>query len=184
MYLVRAGGGVALRDACDDRERAARRARLSALVDRVRDLVPDARPTDDAASRRSDVTWDVGERARLPADRVEAAVRAIEAAGARWSLSSVHLHATFDAADKASGAFRFCARELGVDEGAVRTRFAFAGDSGNDAPCFAAVHTTFGVANVRPFLGRLAVPPRYVATQPMGAGFVEIALEILKKREI
>jgi HAD superfamily hydrolase (TIGR01484 family) len=182
LYVVRDGAGVSRRDGCDDAERHARRARLSLLVDRVRELVPDARPTDDVASRLSDVTWDVGERARLPPDRVAAVVRAIEAAGARWSLSSVHLHATFDGADKASGAVRFCTRELGVDDGAVTTRFAFVGDSGNDAPCFAAMRTTFGVANVRASLARLVVPPRYVSEQAMGLGFAEIAAEIVRKR--
>ena len=54
-------------------------------------------------------------------------------------------------------------------------RFAFAGDSGNDAACFAAFRTTFGVANVRASLARLSVTPRYVATRTMGEGFAEIA---------
>ena len=69
-----------------------------------------------------------------------------------------------------------------MDEGAAVARFAFAGDSGNDAPCFAAMHTTFGVANVRASLPHLRVPPRYVASLPMGAGFAEIVSEVLRKR--
>jgi HAD superfamily hydrolase (TIGR01484 family) len=182
VYLVRDGAGVARRDACTPAERRARRDRLGALVDQVREAVPTALLTDDVSSRLSDVTWDVGERSRLAPDAVTRAIRAIEAAGARWSLSSVHLHATFDGSDKASGAVRFCADELGKDPGAVAARFAFVGDSGNDAPCFAAMHTTFGVANVRESLGRLTVPPRYVASRAMGPGFAEIAAEILHKR--
>lgn len=182
VYLVRDGAGVVRRDACHVAEREARRAKLADLVARVRSLVPDARPTDDVASRLTDVTWDVGERVRLPGDRVSAVIDAIEAAGARWSLSSVHLHATFDGADKASGAVRFCVRELGEDSGAVAARFGFVGDSGNDAPCFAAMQTTFGVANVRASLERLVVPPRYLAARAMGPGFAEVAAEILAKR--
>ena len=96
--------------------------------------------------------------------------------------SSVHLHATFDADDKASGALRFLSRKLGVDAGAAVTRFAFVGDSGNDASCFAAFRTTFGVANVRAALSGLSIPPRYVAPAAMGAGFAEVAAEILRKR--
>ena len=182
VHLVREGGGIARRDACRESERRARRIKLALLVERVRDVVPEARLTDDMDSRRSDVTWDVGERMRLPEDRVRAVVAEIEAAGARWSQSSVHLHATFDSDDKASGAVRFCARELGEDESSVPARFAFVGDSGNDAPCFAAMRTTFGVANVRASLGRIPVAPRYVASLPMGRGFAEIAAEILHKR--
>jgi hydroxymethylpyrimidine pyrophosphatase-like HAD family hydrolase len=138
--------------------------------------------TEDREARCSDVTWDIGEKERLPEERIAAVVREIEAAGARWSRSSIHLHATYDGDDKASGAIRFCARELGEDEGSVRARFAFIGDSANDAPCFAALGTTFGVANVRASLGRMAVPPRYVASLEMGRGFAEIAAEILNKR--
>ncbi len=182
VYVVREGAGVARRDGCDQAARRARRERLAHLVERVRQAVPEARLTDDVDLRRSDVTWDVGERVRLPEDRVRAVVGEIVAAGARWSQSSVHLHATYDADDKASGALRFCARELGVEPGAAVWRFAFAGDSGNDAPCFAAMRTTFGVANVRASVGRLSVPPRYVAARPMGQGFADIAAEILRKR--
>jgi hydroxymethylpyrimidine pyrophosphatase-like HAD family hydrolase len=144
--------------------------------------VPEARLTDDVDARRSDVTWDVGERMKLPEDRIRAIVSVIEDAGARWSISSVHLHATYDADDKATGALRFCARELGEDPGAAIATFAFVGDSGNDAACFAAFRTTFGVANVRSALGRLIVAPRYVATRPMGEGFAEIARHMLALR--
>ena len=144
--------------------------------------VPEARLTDDVGARLSDVTWDVGERVTLPAgshrrDRA----RASTTAGARRTQSSVHLHATFDTDDKASGALRFLRRELGRGPGARRSsRFAFVGDSGNDAACFAAFRTTFGVANVAASVGRLSVPPRYVARGEMGEGFAEMAGAILR----
>jgi HAD superfamily hydrolase (TIGR01484 family) len=182
VSFVREGRGVARRDGCDEQVRRARRARLAELVERVRQVVPEARLTDDVDLRRSDVTWDVGERERLPPDRVALIAREIAAAGARSSLSSVHLHATYDTDDKATGAIAFLRRELGVDPGAAVARFAFAGDSGNDAACFAAFRTTFGVANVRASLSRMSVPPVYVAGATMGDGFAAIASEILRKR--
>ena len=182
VSLVRSGMTVARRDACSETERSDRRSRLARLVDRVSEVVPDARLTDDIHARRSDVTWDIGESAKLPQARVQAIVHEIESAGARWSQSSVHLHATFDADDKASGAVRFCVRELGEEPGGALVRFAFVGDSGNDASCFAAFRTTFGVANVRASLRRLIVPPRYVAAASMGEGFAEVASAILDKR--
>jgi len=182
ISLVHDGAGVARRDACDDAERRARRVRLAQLVERVREQVPEARLTDDVGARLSDVTWDVGERVRLSEDHIAAIVAVLSAAGARSSRSSVHLHATFDTDDKASGALRFLSRELGHDPGAALARFAFVGDSGNDAACFAAFHTTFGVANVAASLARLHVPPRYVARDAMGEGFAEIAAAILSAR--
>jgi HAD superfamily hydrolase (TIGR01484 family) len=182
VYFVRESHGVRRFDPCSEEERRARRIRLASLVERVREVVPEARLTDDVDARRSDVTWDVGERMKLPEDRIRAIVRFIEEAGARWSVSSVHLHATYDADDKASGALRFCARELGEDPGAAITTFAFVGDSGNDAACFAAFRATFGVANVRASVASLSVPPRYVAEREMGEGFAEIASAILARR--
>jgi HAD superfamily hydrolase (TIGR01484 family) len=182
VHLVREGAGVARRDACSPEERRARRVRLARLVESVREAVPEARLTDDVDARVSDVTWDVGERVKMPEDRVRGIARVIVQAGARTSQSSVHLHATFDTDDKASGALRLVARELGVDPGAAITSFAFVGDSGNDAACFAAFRCTFGVANVRASLGRLSVPPRYVAKGEMGDGFAEIAATILSAR--
>lgn len=182
IYVMRDGPSVARRDSCDDAERRRRRVKLAQLVEQVREQVPEARLTDDMGARLADVTWDVGERVKLPEDRIALVTRIILEAGARTSRSSVHLHATFDADDKASGALRFLQRELGQEPGAALYRFAFVGDSGNDAACFAAFRTTFGVANVAAALGRLSVPPRYVATKEMGEGFAEIARTILDVR--
>ncbi len=182
IYLVRKAMRVERRDACDAAERQDRRARLKRLVQVVAQAVPEARLTDDAAARQSDVTWDVGEVAILAPERVRAVIREIELAGARWSQSSVHLHASFDVDDKASGAVRFCVRELGAEAASALVHFAFIGDSGNDASCFAAFRTTFGVANVRASIARLSLPPRYVARSAMGEGFAEVASAILDKR--
>jgi HAD superfamily hydrolase (TIGR01484 family) len=182
IAVVREATGVARRDPCDEAERRSRRVRLAQLVERVRELVPEARLTDDVDLRRSDVTWDVGERVKLPEDRVRLVVAAIEAARARWSRSSVHLHATYDADDKASGALRFLSQQLGEEAGAAVVRFAFVGDSGNDSACFSAFRTTFGVSNVRDVVGRLSVPPRYVADRPMGDGFADVATVLLRGR--
>jgi len=84
--------------------------------------------------------------------------------------------------DKASGAVDLLGRSFGVEPGAALHAFAFVGDSGNDAACFAAFEATFGVANVAPHVPRLTVPPCYVAPSPMGAGFAEIARVIVNGR--
>jgi len=184
VHVVREGTGVSLVDPCDPAERRARRAKLVDLVERVHEVVPEACLTDDNGARRSDVTWDVGERFTLPEERVAAIVREIVHAGARHTRSSVHLHATFDADDKATGAVRFCTRRLGFDPAVALESFAFIGDSGNDAACFSAFKTTFGVSNVRASVGLFSLPPRYVAERAMGAGFAEISAEILRKRHV
>jgi hypothetical protein len=182
VHVVRRGRAVVRIDACSEPERRARRDRLAVLVNRVREVVPEAQLSDDASGRLSDVTWDVGELVTLPDDRVRLIAHEIALAGARSTQSSVHLHATFDFDDKATGAIRFCARELGEEPGAAVARFAFIGDSGNDAACFAGFRSTFGVSNVRASAGKLSVTPRYLASRAMGEGFAEVAAAILMRR--
>jgi HAD superfamily hydrolase (TIGR01484 family) len=182
VRMWREGRGLVLREDCDDAERRSRRIRLAQLVEKVRAIVPEARLADDVGARRSDVAWDIGERMRLPDDRADLIARAIREAGARTTRSSVHLHATFDADDKASGAVAFLRERFGEDAGVAVVRYAFAGDSANDAACFGAFRTTFGVANVKEHVARVNVPPRFVASAEMGEGFAEIARALLEKR--
>jgi hypothetical protein len=182
VHLVRKGNVVAVRERCTAEERHRRRMRLAQLVTRVAEVVPEARLADDVSARRSDVAWDIGERVRLPTDRIDLIAREIVAVGARTTRSSVHLHATFDEDDKASGSVELLAREFGVDQGVALRTFAFVGDSGNDAACFAAFDTTFGVANIAAYVPRLSIPPRYVAPSAMGAGFAEIARVLVHSR--
>ncbi len=182
IWILREARGVSVLDRCDAAERRSRRARLAGIVERMREVVPEARTTDDVDMRRSDVTWDVGERVKMPEDRARAMERVIHEAGARSSRSSVHLHATFAGDDKASGAIALLCERFGEDASAARARWAFAGDSGNDRACFDAFDVTFGVANVAASMPRLALPPRWVARGEMGTGFVEIAARVLALR--
>jgi HAD superfamily hydrolase (TIGR01484 family) len=161
---------------------ASDRARLDAIVAEVAREVPHAKTTDDIHMRRTDVTWDVGEHEHLDDASIAKIVAIAHAAGARTTRSSVHLHATFARDDKASGAVRFLVTHLGVDAGAALHRWAFAGDSGNDAACFAAFSLTFAVANVMPWVASLSVPPRFVAPSMRGEGFAEIAKAIRTRR--
>jgi len=171
-------------DTCPLELRKERKKKLDELVIEVSKRVPEAKLADDVHLRRSDVTWDIGERERLPPDRIRAIASCIENAGARWTASSVHLHATYDSADKASGAVRVLATLKGQDVGSALSRWAFIGDSGNDRACFAAFHATFGVANVRSRMASLSLPPRWVSRAEMGKGFAEISRAILAAREL
>lgn len=180
IAVVREGARVVRVDACDPSERARRRERLEALARDVSTRAPDVKPTDDRTGRISDFTWDIGENERVPPERVAVVQAIIAEHGARSSRSSVHLHATYDGDDKATGTVRLLTDRFGVDPGAARSRWAFVGDSGNDRACFSAFETTFGVANVRQSVEALAVPPRFVAVAEMGDGFAEIARALLR----
>jgi HAD superfamily hydrolase (TIGR01484 family) len=182
VHIVRDGKAVSVILDGDPAEVADRRSRLDALVADVAKKMPHVKLADDVHARRSDVAWDIAERERLDAAGVAQLGEMVIAAGARTTRSSVHLHATFERDDKASGAIRFVHREFGDDSSAALHRWAFVGDSGNDAACFAAFKTTFGVENVRAYARVLSVPPRWVAPGKRGAGFAQIAKAILSSR--
>lgn len=158
------------------------RAKLDRIVQEVSAAFPTVRLSDDAAGRISDVTFDIGEADVVPREVVREMVQLAERLGARTTTSSVHLHLTLDHADKASGILHFLATERGVDPTLARGRWAFVGDSSNDAPAFSAFRQSFGVANVRASLDRLVVPPRYLTPSMRGAGFVELVDQLLAAR--
>jgi len=182
VHVVREGHGVSILFDGSAEEVAERRARLDALIATVARAMPTVRLADDNHARRSDIAWDINERDHLPTERVEELAAIVVAAGARTTRSSVHLHASFERDDKASGVVRFLGSRFGVDAGRALWRYAFVGDSGNDAACFSAFHTTVGVANVASYVRTLSVPPRYVSAAPRGAGFAELARALLAAR--
>ncbi len=182
VAFYREGGRLARWERADEATRRARRIRISAAFDELRRRFGEVRPSDDVHARISDFTIDIGESQRVPADVVSRIEDAARALGMRTFVSSVHLHLTLDPFDKASGTVAFLSDCFGEDPTRVRSRYAFVGDSGNDAPCFFAFATSLGVANVAASVRRLSVPPRFVASQPKGKGFAQIADRILELR--
>lgn len=162
--------------------RVARQSDLSPLVAEIRAAFPEIELADDNRARLTDVTFDIGEQHRVPRPRIEELRAFVQSRGARALVSSVHLHATYEGDDKASGTLRVLRQLLGYDAGRARARSAFIGDSENDAACFACFRTTIGVANVAPYAPRLSVPPRFITKKPMGDGFAELAEALISLR--
>jgi HAD superfamily hydrolase (TIGR01484 family) len=179
IALVQRQHRVHLLDRLSGAEREQRRSQLLQLVTELRERFVELEPSDDIAGRFSDYSFDIAESRQVDAAVVRAASDYARERGARVVRSSIHLHISYDPDDKASGALRFLHTEHGIDPTAARYRFAFVGDSENDAPCFGGFEHTFGVANLR---GRASVMPRYIASKPMGAGFAEIADILLAGR--
>lgn len=182
LAVIRRGHGVERLDPMRAEERASVRARLDHIVAAVRAAFPDARLSDDAHGRVSDVTFDIGEAQQVPAAQVEKMKVAAEALGARTTSSSVHLHLTLDHADKATGTLAFLASQRRIDPTWARGRWGFVGDSANDGPGFAAFKHSFGVANVAASVGALSVPPSYITALPRGGGFAELMDALLSAR--
>lgn len=189
--IVTENGAVALHredtlvrriEEADESTRRARRIRLARAFETLRERFPEVRLASDSHARLSDLALDVGESQTVPDDVRGKIVQAAHELGLRTYLSSVHLHLTLDSHDKASGTLAFLRERFGEEATLAKGAYAFIGDSGNDAACFAAFTTTFGVANVRKWTSALSVPPKYVASREKGAGFAEIATRILALR--
>ena len=74
-------------------------------------------------------------------------------------------------------------RELwGRSLDAEMPRWAYVGDSTNDALMFEHFAHSIGVANVRRFAAALPHLPRYVTQQERGAGFAEVVAAVLRAR--
>jgi len=169
---VMVGPGGRTLDAVSPVERERRTLRLAELVREIRREFPELEPPDDASERLSDYTFDVGETRQVEPAVVERVSAFARERGATVHVSSVHLHVGFDAVDKASGAVRMLRALKGVDPTAALHRYAFVGDSENDAACFGAFHTTVGVANLR---GLPTLAPRFITEAPRGRGVAELA---------
>ncbi|HTV19472.1 MAG TPA: HAD hydrolase family protein [Polyangiaceae bacterium] len=179
IALAQREGRIEVLDRIDREARTARRRELGELVAAIQAEFPDLEPSDDVMGRLADYSFDIAESRVVPADRVRAAADFARARGARVVQSSIQLHVSLDADDKASGVVRFLRLVHGIDPTAATYRFAFIGDSENDASCFAGFHHSFGVANLR---GRPSLWPRYRAAREKSHGFIEIADALLGAR--
>lgn len=160
--------------------RAQQQAQLDRIRRRVARELPEVHVSSDGWARRCDLAFDIGEQARHTRATIDALVAIMKDEGAHTSVSSIHAHAQLGDHDKARG-IALAARELwGLDE--LTSALLFVGDSGNDAAAFAAFDLTVGVANVINHLDRLPTPPGFVTHASFGAGFAELAREVVRIR--
>lgn len=147
------------------------------------DRFPDAAFADDNAARWTDVAIDIGEHRKVGAETIAIMRAEAKAQGVSTFVSSVHLHLSFNASDKASGTLRLLETRFGESRELACIQNAFVGDSGNDASAFSAFQTTIGVANVMKYLSSLPDPPKFITEKLMGSGFAELASRLVALRE-
>lgn len=179
LFCVRESRRTVLIDSVGSEERTRRRTALRELVADTSSRFPDLVPADDVGGRVTDFTFDIGEHRTAKDSSIQAARDLAHRSGARTTQSSVHLHFTFDRADKATGALGYL-RRTGGDPTRGRQRFAFIGDSENDAAGFAAFALSVGVRNLR---GHFSIPPRYLTDGSSSQGFVEFSQAITHSRQ-
>jgi HAD superfamily hydrolase (TIGR01484 family) len=167
----------------DDATRAAHRARLAAVRDRILAEVPGTALASDQRYRETDLAIDYCEDVPpLGDDAVERIVEIMRESGMTAKVSSIHVNGWYGIYDKLGMTKTLVRERFGADLDAERARYLFVGDSPNDAPLFAYFPLSIGVANVRRFAARLEHAPAFVTAGESGAGFAELAARLLAAR--
>ncbi|MEO6950904.1 MAG: hypothetical protein ABI321_03745, partial [Polyangia bacterium] len=148
----------------------------------ARDL-PWVKPAMDQSLRDVDLAYDIDEHEHLSPDDIQRTRSILESHGLRTTRSSIHLHGTYSAADKAKMSARVAAHLWSEPVDVLSERYFYVGDSPNDAPAFAFFQHAVGVANVaRHHAALLALGVRIwaVTELPGGRGFAELTARILR----
>jgi HAD superfamily hydrolase (TIGR01484 family) len=175
-------GGLEKRYQQDAPTRERNFARMQAVLERIEREIPGARRATDSAGRECDIAIDHSEFTRLDDAQIAAVVALMESEGMHATVSSIHVNGWYGGHNKLEGA-RWIVRELwGRRLDDEMPRWAYVGDSTNDALMFEHFDNSIGVANVRRFEAALSHLPRYVASQERGAGFAEAAAAVLRAR--
>ena len=163
------------RDGLSREVRAERRAHLQS---QLRAQFPGLQFASDQAYRVSDLAVDFCEDvAPWEESKILALEQACREAGAVVKRSSIHVNTWYGDFDKAFGFEAWLASEPRAPQ-SLET-WIYLGDSPNDEPQFAHFSKSVGVANLKPFLNTLQHPPAYLTTQEAGAGFCEVAQDLL-----
>ena len=181
FYFCFSGGRLEQRFVDDASTRAAKRARLTAVGERILREVPGCALASDQAYRETDLAIDYCEDVpRLPLAAAERIAGLMREAGMSAKISSIHVNGWFGDYDKLGMTRRLFAERFGWDLDVRNREVVFAGDSPNDAPLFAYFANSVGVANVRRFDALAFERPKYVTRAESGAGFAELARHLLQ----
>lgn len=162
-------------------ERVENRKRLRAIRDAALAEVPGVAIASDQPYRELDLAVDFCEDVpALGDDAIDAIVGIFARYGATSKVSSIHVNGWFGDFDKLVG-FERLAVDLGIP--ADPARWAYIGDSANDAPMFAHFPLSVGVANVDAFLPRIPTWPAWRTDGEGGHGFAQLIERLLELRD-
>jgi len=169
----------------DDATRTRNRTRLQAIGVDVMRQVPGSAIAADQHYREADLAIDYCEDVTpLPAAEVQRIVAVLRSRGMTVKVSSIHVNAWFGEYDKLALTRQLMQEQFGIDldDERERARFVFVGDSPNDEPMFRFFPHSAAVANIARFIDQLRHRPAHITQRASGAGFAELARQILGAR--
>lgn len=180
LWFAMRDGRLARAYAQSPEERLGNAGRLAAIERAVLGEVPGTAVASDQPYRELDLAIDFCEDVPpLSDDAIDHIVAIFERFGATCKVSSIHVNGWYGRFDKLAGFEGLCA-DLGLD--AAPERWAYVGDSANDAPMFAHFPLSVGVANVDRWLPRIPVAPAFRTDAAGGHGFAELVARLLALR--
>ena len=172
-------GGLVVDYVQDEATRRRNTQRLREVAARVLREVPGSALARDSAGRITDIAIDHSEFSHLAPEQVAAVVALMHGEGMNATVSSIHINGWFGTHTKLSGARWMVQRLFARDLDAERERWVYVGDSTNDQTMFGHFPLSVGVANVLDFAEALTVWPAYITQGARGAGFAEVAGQVL-----
>jgi hypothetical protein len=157
---------------------------LQAVLQAIEQQVPGAVRARDSAGRETDIAIDHSEFTHLSPERIAQVVQLMRAAGLNATVSSIHINGWVGEHNKWTGAQWAVKELLGRDLAQERERWVYVGDSTNDQVMFQHLPLSVGVANIRRFASQLTHLPRYITQAERGAGFAEVAAQVLRGRRV
>lgn len=154
------------------------RKEMHAAARAVARRIPGARLSTDAVYTEVNLALDWNEDVHLPEARAREMERLLRGYGFNAVRSSVHVNFWPGRFNKLS-ACKKVVRELGGKVTELE-RYLYVGDALNDEPMFRGFPRSVGVANIRAVWDELRHKPSHVTQAAEGAGFEEVAREVLR----
>jgi HAD superfamily hydrolase (TIGR01484 family) len=154
-------------------------SRMQAVLTRIEREVPGAVRSTDSAGRETDIAIDHSEFTHLPPSAIAQVVQIMQSEGLQATVSSIHINGWIGSHNKLQGAHWIVRELFQRDLAQEMQRWAYVGDSTNDQLMFEAFDHSIGVANIARFLPELSHLPSYVTAAERGAGFAQMAQQLL-----
>jgi len=157
------------------------------LLHEIKDIilrsVSGAAVASDQDYRITDLAIDFAEDVpKLPQHKIDEIVQIAEQNGAVAKISSIHVNCWIGNHNKLSTSLKILKESFGLNDNEIQNNAVFIGDSPNDSTMFGFFKNSVGVANVIDLINCIENPPKYIATEFSGDGFIELADLIINKK--
>ena len=156
---------------------------LHEIKDTILRSVSGAAVASDQDYRITDLAIDFAEDVpKLPQHKIDEIVQIAEQNGAVAKISSIHVNCWIGNHNKLSTSLKILKESFGLNDTEIQNNAVFIGDSPNDSTMFGFFKNSVGVANVIDLINCIENPPKYIATEFSGDGFIELAYLIINKK--